>query len=575
MMFLSYNWRIKYMKSTDIKEVLTKLYTDKYNYKSILIDGIWGCGKTHHVLQFLKEKYKNVFYISLFGLESIDELNSNLYAQIHQKRNIIGKASKFIIKAAGAIPYMNNASEALSYQLSNSDVKIRKKEKMMIILDDLERLSKKINYDDLLGYINRLFLIKAKIVVLCSSNNIPEDRKNELNIFKEKVFDACMVINEFDSTVYEELFEDLNVDDFTNIINLCDSNIRTAQKCKHLLENINEYLNKNAIKLGNCSFTRYDLLISSLLTICIFWYSGPHKIKQEYNSDISEFGEQIANGIDYYFNNKEGIPSRYLKYKELTKSILRIYMYDDFDYFNLILNPNNDEHINIFSTQFFYLSDENKKRYFEELENAELSDKKLSDINSLILNIVNNSNYEFNEKFIKKIAQLYCREKKIIPISKECLFSEIFFKQSEIDNQNRKSYANCFVNKLYDEIRQISWNNETNAIITSYNNRKYGMICDILEKHIYSSKEELERLYKIIKDNVIFPNLSGNITPTEWTLAHRIAELMEKLGKEDEFFKYAKQECKKEPENNSLIERYIAIFKYRFNKTVVKDDLVK
>lgn len=565
------------MKSIDISEVLKKIYNGEYKYKSILIDGVWGCGKTHQVLQFLKEDYKNVFYVSLFGLESIDELNSNLYAQIHPKRKLFRNTSRFIVKAAGAIPYMNNVSEALSYQLSNSDIKIRQREKMIIILDDLERLSKKINYDDLLGYINRLFLIKSKIVVLCSSNNIPEERKNELNIFKEKVFDACMIINEFDFTVYKNLFHDVEVDDFTSLIDLCNSNIRIAQKCNHLFKSINDYLNEKNIKLDECSINKYDLLMSSLLAICVFWYTGTHKIKEEYlkyNYDISEFGEQIANGIDYYFNNNESIPSKYIKYKELTKSILRIYMYNDFDYFNLIVHPKKDDKINIFSTQFFYLSDVNKKKYFEELEKVELVDKKLFEINNLVINIINSSYYEFSKSFIDKLAKLYYNEKKTIPNSKEYLFSEMFFAQSEIDNLSRKNYAHHFVDELYEEISKIAWDDKVNVIVTSQKGKNYGMICDIIEKHIYLPKKDQERLYEIIKEKSIFPNLSGDITATEWTLAHRIAELMAKLGKVNEFFEYAKKECKKEPENNSLIERYAAILKYRFNKIVEKDDLV-
>ena len=45
------------MKTSDIKEILKNFI---YNpmYKSILIDGPWGCGKTYEINQFIKSIQK-------------------------------------------------------------------------------------------------------------------------------------------------------------------------------------------------------------------------------------------------------------------------------------------------------------------------------------------------------------------------------------------------------------------------------------------------------------------------------------------------------------------------------------
>ena len=66
------------MKVTDLNRILLEFYNNQIIGKAILIDGKWGCGKTYQIKEFLKEHVENCHYLSLFGLESIDEINSKL-----------------------------------------------------------------------------------------------------------------------------------------------------------------------------------------------------------------------------------------------------------------------------------------------------------------------------------------------------------------------------------------------------------------------------------------------------------------------------------------------------------------
>ena len=49
----------------------------KKYYDVVLINGIWGVGKTFYINRYLKDK-KSI-YVSLFGLKNMEELKSNLY----------------------------------------------------------------------------------------------------------------------------------------------------------------------------------------------------------------------------------------------------------------------------------------------------------------------------------------------------------------------------------------------------------------------------------------------------------------------------------------------------------------
>ena len=62
--------------------LLNDFITD--NYKSILINGRWGCGKTYLISKFIdkeQELYKDIpcYYLSAFGFKTIEELHTKVY----------------------------------------------------------------------------------------------------------------------------------------------------------------------------------------------------------------------------------------------------------------------------------------------------------------------------------------------------------------------------------------------------------------------------------------------------------------------------------------------------------------
>ena len=72
-----------------IDEIIRYLKDENYRY-AVLIDGNWGCGKTYFVLHDLKEAIekndkRNIKYISLYGCNSIEEIEKNVYWSIIDK----------------------------------------------------------------------------------------------------------------------------------------------------------------------------------------------------------------------------------------------------------------------------------------------------------------------------------------------------------------------------------------------------------------------------------------------------------------------------------------------------------
>ncbi|MDZ4195761.1 MAG: P-loop NTPase fold protein, partial [Candidatus Izemoplasmatales bacterium] len=181
------------MKSRDLGDVLNKFV--KGNYRSVLIDGPWGCGKTYQIRKCI-DTFKNdkprIYYISLFGKESIDEINTELYRTIHpsafKAKKISTMGLNMISKAFAPIPVVGGISgivDALGFAINDLPEK-NISGNQIIVFDDLERVDKALSYVSLLGYMNSLFLAQVRIVCLCSSGNIDPDKIDDFHDFKEK-----------------------------------------------------------------------------------------------------------------------------------------------------------------------------------------------------------------------------------------------------------------------------------------------------------------------------------------------------------------------------------------------------
>ena len=187
------------MKIEKLNEVLKNFQEN--SDRTILIDGPWGCGKTHCILDFLKEEKKNkksknkssITYLSLFGKTSVDEIHLELYRNFHKAKHISKKIINVLPKVSGLFGEAGKAIENLEYTLKtdrNSKINDGKKRRI-IILDDFERLDfNKIPFREILGYINSLIMQQLKVIIICNGDEIVKNDYEiieNLNIFYKKI----------------------------------------------------------------------------------------------------------------------------------------------------------------------------------------------------------------------------------------------------------------------------------------------------------------------------------------------------------------------------------------------------
>lgn len=182
--------------------------------ENILINGDWGIGKTfvwEQIEQVLREKNIDVIRISLFGINKIDGVDLEIKKQIKKtvqfaNSRIAKTVLDFLNKLAIPNIPMNGGEEAnailstlATIYLDNIDIP-----RCVICIDDIERISKDIKLEDVLGYIDRS--LNNCIVVLIGNESQLENSDNSYSKFKEKVIDREFYLNEIDD-VYSSIVE--------------------------------------------------------------------------------------------------------------------------------------------------------------------------------------------------------------------------------------------------------------------------------------------------------------------------------------------------------------------------------
>ncbi len=186
---------------------VVKMYLEIDTNYALMITGSWGSGKTYYFKNTLTKqiedisiqgselKYKPVL-ISLFGLKSIEDIQTEIVLSISPYlknkslqigTNLIGNVLKVISK----LPIINNfvdkeALGSLKTTLTEavSSKKI-KKGNLVLCFDDLERISPKLQIEEVIGFINSLTEIEnSKVIIITNEDKID---KTVYSSIKEKV----------------------------------------------------------------------------------------------------------------------------------------------------------------------------------------------------------------------------------------------------------------------------------------------------------------------------------------------------------------------------------------------------
>ena len=163
---------------------------------AVAIEGEWGCGKTFYIKQLIEKlgaQNRRVFYISLYGIATKQEIDQLIFAEMHPFRS--SKSAKFatkvlagLIKASIKIDINENTQLNLNSQIPDVEIPNSQGTELLpiLIFDDLERCA--IEATILLGYINH-FVEHAGLHVVVAVNelDLPPESNPIYKKMKEKV----------------------------------------------------------------------------------------------------------------------------------------------------------------------------------------------------------------------------------------------------------------------------------------------------------------------------------------------------------------------------------------------------
>lgn len=556
------------MDKNSLNLILQNFISD-INSKSILIDGPWGCGKTYQTKEFIKaNKREKIYYLSLFGLESIDEINTALYEQTRKRHRRLKQGAILISKAIKAIPVIPDISDALEYQLGSSNNLVIKK-KSIIILDDLERLSDKVQYLDLMGYINSLYLSGCRFICLMSSSNVAIDRKNDFDEFKEKVFDCIYKIPDFDENIVNELFDEFKIGNISEVYELFESNLRLAQKTKIFYEKVLERININKEK--HIDFNKLSILKACIyvVNICFKTYDyEPNKDDYFFEGYCESFGRDLAKNI-YHFSKNEKYKKDYAipMFSKIVESLISAFYYQDFNAFDEIyFIPESNQENNILDYEFYYLSDEYKEEYIKEFVSAILSKKlEWNDRNmNRLRSVLMYSDYEFDLDTINEIA--------LLMNDKADFRGGLSWTLGLVDGTPNANTLK-FINQLEECLKDLRKDDLINKFNKSWEKKEYYELTNLIESiGICNNDEKNEFLNYIVLNDFFIPDISKNINHNLWSYCHSMARFAAQNGKGNLFVK-ALSNMHKGIKTKSELDRCYALVIYNIGKSISMDEL--
>lgn len=228
------------MRADYAKKVIKEY--DKLPYKCILIDGVWGIGKSYLVSQSL-ERNDNVCKLSMFGLNDAQQIFHEVFYQLglHGKEkvqkilsNILDITSVFSDKADGVKAIMKSLikEKELFQEISKTFDEYR-----IIVIDDLERMNERIKLEEFLGVVEELKKCHlVKVILIANTEELTE--KDIFDRYKEKVIDRTYCITEHSTDIdWSRLnIHDKFISDFLKIHKV--KNLRTLQKAQNFYDDV-------------------------------------------------------------------------------------------------------------------------------------------------------------------------------------------------------------------------------------------------------------------------------------------------------------------------------------------------
>jgi hypothetical protein len=271
-------------QSQDALAAIERVVFQSDNPIVVALTGGWGEGKTYFWKEVVIPNHKDTKpgYVSVFGAESLAMIRERVaFSSAHladfAKSGIIPEWMKKIGGpiVAGVRRIGNfwagqiGVSDSIAVELLQS---LGLKAGWIICIDDVERLSEKIGFDNFLGYVTELRdKWQLKVVLIYNREPIDKDEKSPFHVYQEKVIDRSIPFVLDFHDVVNLVFKDVRIPSF----DVCDEmlkksevlglrNIRILVKARSYFEEVSQILGADAER---------DFLREALMALLLFSYT--------------------------------------------------------------------------------------------------------------------------------------------------------------------------------------------------------------------------------------------------------------------------------------------------------------
>lgn len=573
------------MNITNLQDIMES-FVKNDDLRTLLIDGKWGSGKTYQFREFLKE-YKSsklkgqkkipIYYISLFGITSLDEIDHIIYKKINYfKRFFLCLGRFFCRMVITENVRQEKIISEVSRQLNNADEKAKIRRRICIVFDDLERLGENVGYVELFGYLNKLLRQDTKFICLCNTNKIglrdtsDETRFNDFTDFKEKIFDRIICINEKPISIITEQFKELNIKGFEGVLGLFGDNIRNAIKTKSLFKTIKKHLAGQNIVLDDL------ILLKSCINVVDIIFNT-HDLSDEelkskdyfYEENELKYGKNIAKGIFKLLQSQKDMlqadVDKYYSY------ILEAYYFDDYTNLDTVLNrtKKNKKVNTLKEVNLFYMNDIDNINYSNSLINDIMSDNFIctSGFVDNLLDLLRYTIVPINDEQLREIAShVLTKNNGKIPDN-----DKIYFASKDEDEHG---YTHKFYIFLKERQKQANNNSIKEEFLKALKTNDYDKTMQIIEDSYFKLEfKNNMSIRSLLKDNhFLLPDFKGTFDYYTWHVCHFLCKHMVNLDLGDDLYNYLLNEAKQNKTNITYVNKIKALCKYNLGK---EKDLIR
>ncbi|HDC7416409.1 TPA: NTPase [Staphylococcus aureus] len=180
-----------------------KNYIDSDELFALFIDGQWGAGKTYYIKNKILKEFDDkieIRYISLYGLQNLYEIKSIIISKlINTSTKNLRKVLKSM-KNFQVVPYlnMNNFSDNILRYIDDNSLKkiknslMKNNKSALLIIDDVERMSDKVSFEEFLGFIRNDLIDYLDCKVLFIGNLDELNKKADFHKNSEKIISRIL-----------------------------------------------------------------------------------------------------------------------------------------------------------------------------------------------------------------------------------------------------------------------------------------------------------------------------------------------------------------------------------------------